>query len=100
MEACEELEFIEEDIESSDSSSEEEKEIPVGGNLQVAGFSTVKQNSLQLSPRISTTTQVFETFENVDIHTMTFQSLVETLLLKRRDLTENGIYIMLTNKNM
>ena len=42
MEACEEMEFIEEDIESSESSSEEEKEIPVGGNLQVAGFSTVK----------------------------------------------------------
>ena len=49
--------------------------------------------------RHSTIQTAFERFEDIDIHTCTFHGLVETLR-ERRDLTENGIMIMMANKNI
>ena len=89
-EATEGVEFVEEEIESSQSSGEEEKEIQDDGHLKVAGSSGANSNPLQLSLRMSTAAQVFERFDGIDIHQSTLHSLVEEME-KRRDLTDNGI---------
>ena len=64
--------LIEEDIESSESSGEEKKETPNEAHLTVGANTPVKPNSLQLSMRMSTTVQVFEKFEGINIHKQTF----------------------------
>ena len=89
MEATKEVELIEEEASCSESSDEEEKKIPNEAHLRVTGNSTIKA-PLHLSVRMSTTTRVFEKFDDIDIHQTTFHSLVEKIQ-ERRDLTDNGI---------
>ena len=67
--------------------------------MKKTNSTTLKENALALSMRHSTIQTVFERFEGIDIHSCTFHGLVETLR-ERRDLTENGIMIMLSNKSM
>ena len=67
MEATKNVELIEEEVSCSESSDEEEKKIPNEANLKVAGSSAIKA-PLHLSVRVSTTSHVFERFDNVNIH--------------------------------
>ena len=89
---------MEEDVKISESSGEEEKEIN-RSPVKASRGSVLSVNPLSTSLRIPTTTQVFERFDGIDIHQSTLHGIVETMR-ERRDLTDNGVQLMLANKNM
>ena len=91
-------ESIEKNVKISEGSSEEEKEIS-SSQVKASRSSVLSLNPLSTSHHISTTSQVFERFEGIDIRQSTLHGIVETLR-ERRDLTDNGVEQMLVKKNM